>query len=185
MINTLKMGILTASMAATLAVAPLSFAQTTTPAQSVRHNIACDVKVGKINLLVAHTEAQHAKAKARHDRLNDWWHSIGKDKFIAKYGQANYDTLNGYMTTLHDTYGVPLQNDLQTYATDLKTLQSMANSGDCGTSGGAFATQLQTVKTDRSKVKTDLQNWRNYLNNTIRPFIRSLKGTATTPTPAQ
>lgn len=184
MVNTLKIGVLTASMAVALAVAPLSLAQTTTPAQKPSQSIKCNLITGKINLVVAHAQISHDRIKARHDRLRDWWSNIGKDKFIAKYGQANYNTLNGYFITLHDTYGVPLENDAQTYVTDLTTLQSMANGGDCGTSNGAFASQLQTVKSDRSKVKTDLSNWRNYINTTIRPFIQSLRGSASgTPTP--
>lgn len=158
------------------------FAQTVTPASGTRNiQSRCSLIAGRVTNALGNAQNHQALVN---NLLTKYTHFLQSraTTFQQRYGMDAYNTLNGYFQTLGNTYATQLVNDWNTYVADLNNLQSMSNQGNCGTTNGLFATQLRQTISDRGKIISDREALRDYVRNTIRPYIRSLKP-ITTVTP--
>ncbi len=163
-------------------------AQGVTPAPlggGTRAQAACSAIAGKITNAITNSQNNQVKVIAVMSRF-DAFLTGRAGTFQQKYGMSVYNTLAGYFSTLHNTYGSQIKTDWTTYTQDLTNIQNMSNAGNCGTTNGLFATQIRQTKSDHLKIRPDIEAYRDYVNNTIRYYVRSLTplpSTSPIPTP--
>ncbi len=151
-------------------------AQDVTPAPlggGTRAQAACSAIAGKITNAITNSQNNQVKVIAVMSSF-DAFLTGRAGTFQQKYGMSVYNTLAGYFSTLHNTYGSQIKTDWTTYTQDLSNLQNMSNAGNCGTTNGLFAAQIRQTRSNHLKVRPDIEAYRDYVNNTIRYYVRSL-----------
>lgn len=162
-----------------LAIGMFGFLFSATPAfaQSAtlwpRGQVRCTAATTRINNLITRIESNQGKAEATYQKLADYLKKKGEK--LQSTNPTAYATLNGYYSTLVSTYTPKITSGYQTYVTDLRSAQSMAQSGQCGTSDGAFRQAIVKIKGDHQQVKSDIASARTYYLQTIKPYILSLR----------
>lgn len=98
--------------------------------------------------------------------------------------RKNYDELvnslgvKGYNVSELKKYSKNMETKISTYATDLNAfMQSLKEAQQlaCGESNGKYLEVIKVSKELLKKVRTDIQEIKNYYHDTIRPAVINLK----------
>ncbi len=154
-----------------------AFAQSPT---GMTYGMGCRAISNQLNTLINKGAIIGPRVDAVHDKIvNLVQHRMAN---LKQTNPGAESTLEGYFSTLSDQYGSKVKTDASTMVADLKTADNMANSGQCSHSNGAFVSLLGKIKSDKTILEADIQLWKGYWTDTIKPYILSLK---ITPTPTQ
>lgn len=179
MLNSIaKSAVVTTALFGLLFIAKDASAQTIGPRVENR----CDRVLTRLNNTISRIEKYDDRVQSAFQKAAERLKERG-DRLEASNPTA-YETLKGYYETLTGTYLSKINTDFETYRTDLGSAQSAAQSGQCGTSDGAYKQAITKAKADHQQVKSDVAAAKSYYLDTIKPYIISLRQGALTPTPA-
>jgi len=152
-------------------VTPVALAQSPTVRPRVENR--CARVVTRIDNTIARVEEKEVKVKEVFQKAADRLKEQG-EKLQVKDPTA-YETLSGYYNTLVNTYIGKISESFAVYKGSLESAQSMAQSGQCGSSDGAFKQAITDAKASHQQVKADVASAKNYYLEVIKPYRIDLR----------
>lgn len=135
--------------------------------EKTRVQIRCKAAQGKVSQLKGRITGLKQKRESAYGNLLDHLTEL-KDKLKAQ----------GIDTTLYEQQVVVLQTKVDTYQTDIAKYEEAVNdlaAMDCAADPDAFKASLETARKLRLQVVQDGLAIREYLANTIKPMLQTLR----------